>query len=99
MNFRRSFKRLLLLSLVATGGLCFAICMYYALVDWDLLQRAYANFAKLTETSSDLPQLFIAEARQNIHRINLFADGVWALLGAVVAAIGIHGLCTTKHLS
>ena len=41
--------------------------------------------------------LFVAEARQNIHRINVFADVVWALLGAIVAAIGIHGLCISHQ--
>jgi hypothetical protein len=27
-----------------------------------------------------------------IHRINVFADGVWTLLSAILAAIGIHGI-------
>ncbi len=31
---------------------------------------------------------------QNIHRINLFADGTWFLLAGVIFAIGLHGLCT-----
>jgi hypothetical protein len=44
-----------------------------------------------------MPTLFVAEAQQNIHRINLFADVVWALLGAIVGAIGIHGLCVNQQ--
>ncbi|MBD2461178.1 hypothetical protein H6G89_08990 [Oscillatoria sp. FACHB-1407] len=67
--------------------------MDYALRDWVVLQEAYANFARVADTSGDVGTLFVAEARQNIHRINLFADVVWALLGAIVAAIGIHGMC------
>jgi hypothetical protein len=30
----------------------------------------------------------VAHAEQNTHRINLFADGVWALLGTILAGIG-----------
>jgi len=84
---------LLFLLLVAPGMLCFAVCMYYALRDWAELQRAYTHFARIANTSSDMRTLFVAESKQNIHHINLFADGVWALLGAGIAAIGIHGLC------
>lgn len=87
---------LLFLLLVIPGVFCFLVCMYYALLDWDALQRAYVNFERIAGTSTDMSTLFVAEAKQNIHRINLFADVVWALLGAVVAAIGIHGLCVTS---
>ncbi len=87
----------LLLLLVLPGVFCFLYCMYFALQDWDALQRAYANFAQIAGTSNNLSILFVAEAKQNIHRINLFADVVWALLGANVAAIGIHGFCTNNQ--
>ena len=63
--------------------------MYFALLDWAALQKAYTNFERLAGTSAGMNALFVAEAKQNIHRINLFADVVWALLGAIVAAIGI----------
>ena len=66
---------------------------YYALLDWVALQRAYAQFESVARSSPDMSTLFIAEAKQNIHRVNLFADGVWTLLGAILAGIGIHGLC------
>jgi hypothetical protein len=88
---------LLFLLLVIPGVFCFLVCMYYALQDWEALQRAYANFERVAGTSSDMSTLFVAEAKQNIHRINLFADVVWALLGASIAAIGIHGLCVTSQ--
>lgn len=88
---------ILFLLLVVPGVFCFAFCMYFALQDWAALQRTYAEFARLAGTSTDMSALFVAEARQNIHRINLFADAVWALLGAVVAAIGIHGLCVNHQ--
>lgn len=88
---------LLLLLLVVPGVFCFLFCMRYALLDWAALQKAYAHFSRLTGASSSLSALFVAEARQNIHRINLFADVVWALLGAIIAAIGIHGLCVNSR--
>ena len=88
---------MLFIFLVLPGAFCFAFCMYFALKDWAALQNAYANFAHVAATSSDMSLLFVAEAKQNIHRINLFADGVWALLGAIVAAIGIHGLCVNSE--
>ncbi|MBP0018764.1 MAG: hypothetical protein J7647_14610 [Cyanobacteria bacterium SBLK] len=67
---------------------------YYALIDWNALQLAYLNFDDVAQKSPDLTALFAAEARQNIHRINLFADGVWTLQSAILAAIGVHGICT-----
>ncbi|MBC8140990.1 MAG: hypothetical protein H7Y38_06065 [Armatimonadetes bacterium] len=89
------------LLLIVPGTGCFAICLYYAVQDWTMLQRAYADFERMAGRETSLAILFVAEAKQNIHRINLFADGVWALLGAIVAAIGLHGVCTMptkKHL-
>ena len=84
---------LLFILLVVPGLACFVFCMYFALQDWAALQKAYAQFERVAGSSKEMSTLFVAEARQNIHRINLFADVVWALLGAVIAAIGIHGLC------
>ena len=94
MRLRQS---LLFILLVAPGVFCFVVCMYYALQDWAALQKAYTNFARLAGSSSDMSTLFVAEAEQNIHRINLFADVVWALLGAIIAAIGIHGVCVNNQ--
>ncbi len=87
----------LFLLLVVPGVFCFVFCIYYAQQDWAALQRTYADFARLSGSSSNMSTLFVAEARQNIHRINLFADVVWALMGAIIAAIGIHGLCTNRQ--
>jgi hypothetical protein len=94
MRVRQS---LLFFLLVVPGVFCFAFCMYYALQDWAALQIAYANFEWVAGTAGNMSTLFVAEAKQNIHRFNLFADVVWALLGAIVAAIGIHGLCINNQ--
>lgn len=87
---------LLLILLVVPGVSGFAFCMFYALQDWAALQKAYTQFERLASSSNDMSVLFVAEAKQNIHRINLFADVVWALMGAIIASIGLHGLCTTR---
>ncbi|RYG67511.1 hypothetical protein EON80_13455 [bacterium] len=73
-----------------------AICVYYSQFDWRELQRAYANF--ITVQHSDLKTVFVAEARQNIHRINLFADVVWALLSAILAIVSASGLAILRQL-
>lgn len=70
---------------------------YFALIDWNTLQTAYQVFADAVQASSSLEKLFVAEAQQNIHRINLFADGVWTLLSAILAAIGLHGIANLPH--
>jgi hypothetical protein len=53
------------------------------------------NFQKLSRSRSvTMPQLFIAQAAENRHRINCFAEGIGVLFGMEIAAIGIHGICT-----
>lgn len=66
---------------------------YYLFLDWAALREAYARFEQLTRQGASLNALFVAEARQNVHRINCFAEGMGVLLGGILAAIGLHGLC------
>ena len=84
-------RAFLLVCLVASLAF-FAVCVYGSLLDWRELQRADSAF-RTASSHADLRTLFILEARQNAHRINLFADVVWALLclmGSVVCAIGLR---------
>jgi hypothetical protein len=90
-------KQTVLFLIVLTGLAGAAIFGYFALKDWALLKVAYREFDTVALNSADMPSLFITEARQNIHRINLFADGVWTLLSAILAAIGLHGLCASRR--
>jgi len=71
---------------------------YYVFQDWAALNMYYARFEDLTMSASDMRSLFIAEANQNAFRINCFADGVGVLLGAIIAAIGVHGLCLLRSV-
>jgi len=73
------------------GGLIVAgVCLYYSLLDWQKLQPADAVLRSLS-VNSPQNQVIIAEARQNVHRINIFAQGVWFLLGLIWATLGAIG--------
>ncbi len=79
------------------SGLVFcAVCAYYSLLDWRELRRAYAAFS--AAQNGDLKAVFLADARQNIHRINVFADVVWALLSAILSVMSATGLALTRRL-
>lgn len=86
-------RAFLLLTLVASL-VFFCVCAYYSWVDWGELQRAYGALRSAAlKPSTDLKTLFILESSHNAHRINVFADVVWALLcaiGSVVCAIGLR---------
>jgi hypothetical protein len=83
---------LLCIFTVLPGLLGVAIFGYYSFVDWAALQAAYKHYAQVVNTSAELQVVFVAESNQNIHRINLFAEGVWTLLSAILAAVGLHGM-------
>jgi hypothetical protein len=89
--------RMLFIFTILPGIAGVMIFGYYALIDWQSLQKAYSYFATVSQNKAALETLFVAEAQQNIHRINLFADGVWTLLSGIIAAIGLHGICTVRH--
>ncbi len=82
---------LLLLLTVVPGVAGVAIFGYYALQDWGKLLIDYTAYKQVAQSSTDLTVIVKADAAQNIHRINLFADGVWTLLSAILGAIGLHG--------
>jgi hypothetical protein len=85
------------LLIVLPGVAAVAVSGYYLFRDWAALNVAYARFQQLAGGNADLRALFIADAVQNIHRLNCFAEGIGVLLGAILAAIGIHGLCTRRN--
>lgn len=90
-------RAILLLPLIFGGTVGVVVFSYHSLVDWNALQQTYLSFEELAQSSANLNALFTAQAQQNIHRINLFAEGVWALQSATIAAIGIHGLCASRR--
>jgi hypothetical protein len=95
LKYVKSLRYLVLVVLIVLPGVVgVLVFLHYALIDWDSLQQAYKYFANAVQNKSSFEVLFVAEAQQNIHRINLFADGVWTLLSAIFASIGIHGICS-----
>ena len=90
-----SILRLLpLWAIIFLGSIGVAVFSYYALIDWNALQQTYVNFSNIAQNSPNVTTLLAAEAQQNIHRINLFAEGVWTLQSAIFTAIGLHGIVT-----
>ncbi len=90
-------RHLLLLIVIVPGIAGVAIFGHFALIDWEQLQVDYRVYEEVVQSTDDLPTLFKAEAAQNIHRINLFADGVWTLLSGILAAIGLHGWVSSQR--
>ncbi|MGC4044106.1 MAG: hypothetical protein QM758_09935 [Armatimonas sp.] len=75
----------LALVLGLAGTIIFGIAAW---IDWGALQKAW----KSLETANTPEALQRADIRQSAHRINLFAEGVWTLLAAILATLGGLGL-------
>ncbi len=88
--------RIALSVIVVAGLLAVGVCANYLRLDMAALNANWARFEKLAMSAADLRSLFLADARQNAFRINAFADGIGVLLGAILAAIGVHGLCQQR---
>lgn len=79
-------------------GLFFAgVSAYYLFQDWAALDRSFQQFSQLSSKLSQtaqptVPQLLIAKAAEDRHRINCFAEGIGVLGGWGIAAIGLHAL-------
>jgi hypothetical protein len=86
-------RRFLLLTVTLAGTLAVLVSGHFLLPDWAALSRAYAHLERLAATGADLRSMYVAEARQNVFRLNCFAEGIGVLLGAILAGIGLHGFC------
>jgi hypothetical protein len=86
---------ILLLLVVLPGTSMMALSAYFLFPDWIALNASHRKFEQLSQSpSTTILQLFVAQAAENRHRINCFAEDVGVLLGMAIASIGIHGLCT-----
>ncbi|MBS9383298.1 MAG: hypothetical protein HEQ24_03360 [Dolichospermum sp. BR01] len=89
---------ILLLTLVIPGLLVVLISLYYFGTDYDALIKAENYLEKLVkEEKPNERTLQFAYHRALSHRINVFADATWGLLGGVITAVGIHGLVMLKE--
>lgn len=90
-----NLRVLVLLVLVVFPGATFlGISSFYLIPEWAVLTESYQNYQILSTSGASERDLAIAQAAENRHRLNCFAEGVGVLLGGVMVAIGIHGICT-----
>lgn len=89
-------RALVLLGLVVLPGAALTgISGYYLFPEWAILTKSYQNVQTLAQAPTASARDFsLAQAAENRHRLNCFAEGIGVLLGTVIVAIGIHGLCT-----
>ena len=98
LPLRFSARTALLLILTTLPGIAGVLIFgFYALQDWEQLQQDYSHFENVIKQARPMEVLFVAEAQQNVHRINLMADGIWTLLSWILAAIGLHGACLPRR--
>ncbi|MBW4470672.1 MAG: hypothetical protein KME45_09735 [Stenomitos rutilans HA7619-LM2] len=85
----------LLVLVVLPGAALVSISTYYLFPEWATLTKSYQNVQTLAQTpTSSGRELSLAQAAESRHRLNCFAEGMGVLVGTVVVAIGIHGICT-----
>jgi hypothetical protein len=65
---------------------------YWGYADFIRLTEAEHNFQQLVVQKANQRELFIAAHRENIHRLNVAAEGVWIGLGLITAGVGIVGM-------
>ena len=83
----------LLLSAILPGLGAAGLSAFYLMPEWTTLDASHRNFQRVASETPTVQALLVAEAAENRHRINCFAEGVGVLLGGVMVAIGVHGLC------
>ncbi|MFM5887503.1 MAG: hypothetical protein ACKPFD_13710 [Dolichospermum sp.] len=89
---------ILLFTLVVPGFLVVLVSLYFFAVDYDALIQAETYLEKIAnDKRPNERNLQFAYHRALAHRINVFADGTWGLLGGVITAVGIHGLVMLKQ--
>jgi hypothetical protein len=84
----------LVLFAIAPGISAIAICTYYLFPEWATLDKSHRNYQALATSGAAERELAIAQAAENRHRINCFAEGIGVLMGGIILSIGVHGLCT-----
>jgi hypothetical protein len=90
----------LLLLVVLPGAVFMGSSAYFLFPDWARLTASYQNYQKLAASPNATPRdLAIAEAAENRHRLNCFAEGIGVLLGSLIFSTGIHGICTMPRRS
>jgi len=84
---------LLLITLVFPGLTVVGVSLYWFNLDYAALIKAEKNVENLVEVG----KVNDRQLEYAYHRINVFADGTWGLLGGAIASLGMHGLVTIKE--
>lgn len=65
---------------------------YWGYADFIRLTQAERNFNQLVARQASQKELFVAAHRENIHRLNVAAEGVWIGLGLITVGVGAIGM-------
>ena len=90
-------KALLLSTLVIPGLIIVASSVSSFGLDYDsvgITERYAQKLVRQTRTDNKL--LDSAYHSSLVHRMNAYSDTAWGLVGAIIAAIGMHGIATGR---
>jgi hypothetical protein len=82
------------LTSILPGALATIASGYYLFPDWAALDNAHRNLDRVAQSNPSVQALIVAQAAEERHRINCFAEGMGVLVGGIWMAIGVHGICT-----
>ncbi len=86
-------KNLVFFTLLIVPGLTGVLLSgYWGYADFVRLTETERNFQQLVVTKANQRELFIAAHRENVHRLNVAAEGVWIGLGLLVVGVGMLGM-------
>lgn len=93
-------RTILFSTLIIPGIAVVVVSTYWFVRDYTTLINAenYAEtlFQQASSTTKQLDRAYHVALR---HRINVFADGTWGLLGGIITAIGISGVVNLQTRS
>lgn len=92
MESLRNKRLALYLFAVLPGAAATLVSAWFLRLDFAALRRTWAEFETAALSGSG-QEVTVTNAYQMTYRVNCFADGVGVLLGAILLAIGVHGLC------
>ena len=82
-----------LIVVVGVGLFAAWVSGYFLFPDWAALNAAWGRWEVAIASNADQRALLIAATQQAAYRTNCFAEGIGVLLGVLIAALGVHGLC------